>query len=596
MNLPLDSFLQRGFLEYLVLDDRFGITEISPGAARLAEDPSAALIGRNVCDAFPEFIGLEDEMLQVLEGKKSPWSIRNICRSRIPDTPLYVSLSIASYHNDGAQKPVLTVVLEDVSEWMVEIQRRAQTSNDALLLVQTLAASKAYIESVFDAMAEVVIIATMEGMISTVNRATLDLFGYAQHELPGRHLSMLLSGERLPEATAAGLRYSGVELAGKHRTGDMIPLSFSRTPLEAGTDTPGGLIYVGRDLRESKRAEAKIVKLETVNTSLQEALIPHEFPKDIIWSSPAMADVMRGLQKVAGTESTVLIVGETGTGKELVARAIHRSSSRRDRIMITVNCAAMPEGLVESEIFGHEKGAFTGAMQRRLGRFELADGGTLFFDEVGELPLATQATLLRVLQEQAFERVGGSHTVKVNVRVIAATNRDLAVEVEQGRFREDLLFRLNVFPLHVPPLRDRKEDIPLLARHFIQQFARRTNKRVTSVSPSAMESLQHYAWPGNVRELANSIERAMIVCDGSTITQNDFALVDAPAKPAQSQGTFDEVAREHLMRTLQECNGVIEGPRGAAARLGLKPATLRSRMKKLGLQRMGGGFTVSGQE
>jgi formate hydrogenlyase transcriptional activator len=592
MNLPLDSLLQRGFLEYLALDDQLCITELSPGASRFAEDPPAALVGRDVRDAFPEFVGLESEMVEVLQGKHSSWSIRNICRSRTPDRPLYISLSIASRISDGSRKPVLTVFLEDVSEWMLEIQRRAQTSNDAMLLVETLAASKSYIESVFDAMAEVVIIATMEGMISNVNRASLDLFGYAKHELPGRHISMLVPEERLPENLTGNLRYSGVELAGRHRSGDLIPLSFSRTPLEAGTDTPGGLIYVGRDLRESKRAEAQIVKLETVNTSLQEALIPQELPREIIWTSPAMSEVMRGLQKVAGTESTVLVIGETGTGKELIARAIHRNSSRRDRIMITVNCAALPEGLVESEIFGHEKGAFTGAVQRRMGRFELADGGTLFFDEVGELPLPTQATLLRVLQEQAFERVGGTHTVRVNVRVIAATNRDLAEEVGLGRFREDLLFRLNVFPLRVPPLRDRREDIPLLARHFVQLFARRTNKRVTSVSPKAMTILQRYAWPGNVRELANSIERAMIVCDGNTLTENDFALVETPVKPAHGGSTFDEVAREHFLRTLQECGGVIEGPRGAAARLGLKPATLRSRMKRLGLHRISGGFTA----
>jgi len=289
----------------------------------------------------------------------------------------------------------------------------------------------------------------------------------------------------------------------------------------------------------------------------------------------------------------VLIAGETGTGKELIARAIHRRSNRRDKLMITVNCAALPEGLVESEIFGHEKGAFTGAVQRRIGRFELADGGTLFLDEVGELPLATQATLLRVLQEQEFERVGGSHTVRVNVRVIAATNRDLNDEVQEGRFREDLLFRLNVFPLHVPPLRERKEDVPLLARHFIQLFTRRTNKRVTSISPGAMNLLQRYAWPGNVRELANTIERAMIVCDGSTLVEADFALVDTPLKPERNSDTFDDVAREHMLRTLNECSGVIEGPRGAAAKLGLKAATLRSRMKKLGVIRSSGGFEIS---
>jgi formate hydrogenlyase transcriptional activator len=593
MNPPLDSILHRGLLEYLKLDATLSIVELSDGAARLAEDPATALVGHDVRDAFPEFVGVEDELRDVMHGRRTSWSIRNISRTRTAHTPLFVSATITAFHDAAAAHPCLIVVLEDVSDWMVEIQRRTQTSNEALLLVQSLAASKAYIESVFDAMAEVVIIATMEGMISTVNRATVDLFGYAHHELPGRHISILLPDERVPDAGEPGLRYGGVELFGKHRKGELIPLSFSRTPLEPGTDTIGGLIYVGRDLRETKRAEAHISRLETVNTSLQEALVPQEFPDEIVWSSPAMSEVMRGLQKVSGTESTVLIVGETGTGKELIARAIHRGSSRRNGMMITVNCAALPDGLVESEIFGHEKGAFTGAVQRRLGRFELADGGTLFFDEVGELPLATQATLLRVLQEQQFERVGGSHTVHVNVRVIAATNRNLSNEVKQGRFREDLLFRLNVFPINVPPLRERREDVPLLARHFIQLFTRRTNKRVTAVTPGAMAILERYAWPGNVRELANSIERAMIVCDGTTLTESDFALAESSLPGKQARGTFDEVAREHLLQTLEECDGIIEGPKGAAQKLGIKPATLRSRMKKLGLERSRGGFTAA---
>jgi PAS domain S-box-containing protein len=594
MNQRLDTFLQRGRVEHLTLDGQLRITSMSAGAAAFAEDPALARIGNDVRDAFPEFIGIESDLLDVLQDRRAPWSIRNISRTRPDHHQLYVTASVAPHRPSPSAPPELSVVLEDVTEWMTEIQSRVQSANDAHLLVQSLAASKGYIESVFDAMAEVVIITTPEGMISTVNRATLDVFGYTHHELPGRPLSMLLPEEQLPGSGTLPIRYSGTELHGRHRSGERIPLSFSRTPLDTGEEVTGGLIYVGRDLREAKQVEARISRLETVNTSLQEALIPQEFPDEIIWSSPAMGEVMRGLQKVAGTDSTVLIVGETGTGKELIARAIHRQSNRRNGIMITVNCAALPEGLVESEIFGHEKGAFTGALQRRIGRFELADGGTLFLDEVGELPLATQATLLRVLQEQMFERVGGSHTVKVNVRVIAATNRDLNNEVKQGRFREDLLFRLNVFPLFVPPLRERQDDIPALVHHFMRLFKRRTNKHVASVSSGAMKMLQRYSWPGNVRELANSIERAMIVCDGATLGEGDFALADATAQPEHRGGTFDDVAREHLLQTLQECAGVIEGPKGAAAKLGLKPATLRSRMKKLGLKRIGGGFASAG--
>jgi transcriptional regulator with GAF, ATPase, and Fis domain len=284
-------------------------------------------------------------------------------------------------------------------------------------------------------------------------------------------------------------------------------------------------------------------------------------------------------------------MGETGTGKELIAREIHRLSPRKDALLVTVNCAALPAGLVESELFGHEKGSFTGAMQKRVGRFELANGGTVFLDEIGELPLPAQATLLRVLQEQTLERVGGSQAIGVNVRVIAATNRDLQDEVRKGRFREDLLFRLNVFPLPVPPLRERVEDIPLLARHFVQVFARRTNRHVTSIHPDALRALRSYRWPGNVRELANVIERAMIVCEGSVLEVSHLALVEAPRSGDTEVVRFDDVARRHVLQTLEECGGVIEGPEGAAAKLGLKPATLRSRLKKLGISRTRAGFT-----
>ena len=353
-----------------------------------------------------------------------------------------------------------------------------------------------------------------------------------------------------------------------------------------------GIVYLGRDLREQHQARERISSLESRNLSLQEVLTAGQQMSEIIAASPAMRALTSDLSRVAVVDTTVLISGETGTGKELVARAIHRLSQRRDALMVTVNCAALPSGLIESELFGHEKGAFTGALQRRIGRFELANGGTVFLDEVGELPLPAQATLLRVLQEQEFERVGGTQSIKVDVRVIAATNRDLRVEVQKGLFRDDLLFRLNVFPLIIPPLRERKEDIPLLVRHFISHFARRSNKQVSSISREAERLLTRYAWPGNVRELANVIERAMIVARGNTLTEEDFALPDLlPEEPTKAE-TFDDMARAHLLRALEESHGVIEGPNGAAARLGLKPATLRSRLKRLGISRTSGRFAA----
>jgi transcriptional regulator with GAF, ATPase, and Fis domain len=344
-------------------------------------------------------------------------------------------------------------------------------------------------------------------------------------------------------------------------------------------------------LRERKEAEERISKLETVNLSLHRVLTASQETSDIVWSSPLMGKLMRDLAKVAATDTTVLITGETGTGKELVARAIHKLSGRRESLFVVVNCAALPEGLVESELFGHEKGAFTGALQRHIGKFEIADGGTVFLDELAELPLPTQATLLRFLQEQAFERVGGSQTVTVNVRVLSATNRDLTEEVRKGRLREDLLFRLNVFPLDVPPLRDRPEDIPLLADHFIRIFSRRTNKQINGLSRNAVDALRRYSWPGNVRELANVIERAMIVSEGGVLRESDCSLLMMSHSEDDQGIKFDDMARKHLLRTLSECRGIIEGPHGAAAKLGLKPATLRSRLKKLGVQRNGSNFS-----
>jgi formate hydrogenlyase transcriptional activator len=279
----------------------------------------------------------------------------------------------------------------------------------------------------------------------------------------------------------------------------------------------------------------------------------------------------------------VLVLGETGTGKELIARAIHGASGRRERTFVKVNCAAIPTGLLESELFGHERGAFTGAIAQRIGRFELADGGTLFLDEVGDLPLELQPKLLRVLQEHEFERVGGVRTHRVDVRVIAATNRDLATAVADGKFRSDLYYRLDVFPITLPPLRDRRDDIPDLVRHSVQRFARQLNKRIETIPADAMAALTAYDWPGNVRELENAIERAVIVTTGSAL-QIPIAELRHRAQPLSVPVTLEATEREAIVRTLRETNGVLGGPRGAAARLGMKRTTLQSRMRKLGIQ------------
>ncbi len=336
-------------------------------------------------------------------------------------------------------------------------------------------------------------------------------------------------------------------------------------------------------------------RLQRENVYLQEEIRREHNFVEMVGSSPALLAALRRVEQVAPTDSTVLISGETGTGKELIARAIHDRSPRRERPLVKVNCAAISAGLVESELFGHVKGAFTGALERRHGRFELADGGTLLLDEVGELPLETQVKLLRVLQEQEFEPVGSSQSLRVDVRVLAATNRDLAEAVRTGRFRADLYYRLAVLPVEVPPLRARREDIPQLAMFFLARFAKRFGKRVDAMSHGSLERLLAYPWPGNVRELQNVIERAVVLAE-TPILELDRSLLPASApspesdgvpaeSPTESSGSLEDVERRHILATLTAAGWVIEGPQGAARRLELHPNTLRSRMARLGIRR-----------
>lgn len=304
--------------------------------------------------------------------------------------------------------------------------------------------------------------------------------------------------------------------------------------------------------------------------------------RDLIGFSPQFQKVLEEIRLVAVTGAGVLIQGETGTGKELVARAIHETSNRRHKPFVAVNCAAIPATLLESELFGHERGAFTGAVVQKQGRFQMADGGTLFLDEIGDLPLELQPKLLRALQEQQFERVGGNHAVQVDVRVIAATHQNLWQMVQDLRFRADLYYRLNVFPLAIPPLRERKSDIPLLAEHFVQRFARQQGKTITYIPPDAVEMLTNYHWPGNIRELQNCIERSVIRTAGSVLELCKTGFLREECEPAV---TLADVQRLHIIAALRGTNWVIGGPRGAAERLGLPRTTLIARMRKLGIRR-----------
>jgi formate hydrogenlyase transcriptional activator len=306
---------------------------------------------------------------------------------------------------------------------------------------------------------------------------------------------------------------------------------------------------------------------------------------EIVGSSQAIQNILRQVEIVAPADTTVLIQGETGTGKELIARAIHNTSKRKERTFVKLNCAAIPSGLLESELFGHEKGAFTGAIAQKVGRFELADGGTLFLDEIGDIPLELQPKLLRVLQEQEFERLGGTRTLRVNVRLVAATNRDLTRMVADRQFRSDLYYRLNIFPLTLPPLRERREDIPSLVRYFVHQHARRLNRTIESIPAEAMAALTRYPWPGNVRELENFIERSVLLSPGPVLRVAVEDLKTPPDLP-DAATTLADAEREHIRAALNQTNWVIGGPSGAAARLGMKRTTLISRMKKLGITRL----------
>jgi transcriptional regulator with GAF, ATPase, and Fis domain len=308
--------------------------------------------------------------------------------------------------------------------------------------------------------------------------------------------------------------------------------------------------------------------------------------EEIVGTSPALQTVLSRVTKVATADSTVLLTGQTGTGKELVARAIHRRSNRASRAFVSVNCAAIPRELIASELFGHEKGAFTGATQQRLGRFELANGGTLFLDEVGELPAETQIAHLRVLQEHEFERVGGTRPLRADVRVIAATNRDLQAAISDGSFRSDLFYRLHVFPIEIPSLRERKEDIPLLVEYFIDRYARKAGKRITTVDKKTLRLFEAYPWPGNVRELQNVIERSVIVCETATVSVDESWLFhQPPERNAESQLYLSEKVaaqeKEIIEAALQECQGRLSGPSGAAAKLGIARSTLESKIRSL---------------
>jgi PAS domain S-box-containing protein len=436
----------------------------------------------------------------------------------------------------------------------------------------------------------------LESRLITANRAAVRILGLKPEEVAGTVGMSLVpdtpdAQRRAREALASvrrGTDTSGVVLELRRKdNGCPVWVQWWSRPEPNGKYTRTMIV----DITERVLMEQEKARLQQQNLYLQEEIKSvHNF-EEIIGQSPALTAVLNNIRSVAATDSTVLITGETGTGKELIARAVHSSSRRKEKPLIKINCAALPAGLVESELFGHEKGAFTGAIARRVGRFELADGGTLFLDEIGELPADAQAKLLRVLQEREFDRVGGTAPIQVDVRVLAASNRDLLQMVREKTFRDDLYYRLSVFPLLLPPLRDRKGDIPPLALFLVNKFAARIGKRIDGIDQETMRRLIAYPWPGNVRELENVIERAVILAAGPTLEIRADVLpgnVEPPACEAhipEQPATLEATEREHILNVLGQTGWVVQGSRGAAKILGLHPNTLRSRMKKLGICR-----------
>ena len=485
---------------------------------------------------------------------------------------------------------------EPVRDNAGEIVRWYGTSTDIDALKQAeakLREDERALRRITDAIPQTIVVQDPDGIPVYANQAVLDYTGLTMADiLTSDFRSRIFHPadlkrvrEQRQAALARGLPFE-IEQRALRKDGQYRWFLIRYNPFR---DEQGRLVSwyaTGMDLDDRKRAEDRT---RNENVALREEIVRSAMFEEIVGSSDALRTVANQIAKVAPSDSTVLIQGETGAGKELVARAIHNRSRRANRAFIRVNCAAIPQALIASELFGHEKGAFTGALQRRLGRFESADGGTIFLDEIGELPQETQVALLRVLQEREFERVGGNEPIVVDVRVLAATNRDLTAAVRDGVFRADLFYRLNVVPIQVPALRDRRGDIRLLVEYFVERYAQKAGKRIRSISKETLDLFEAYRWPGNIRELQNVIERAVILSDADVFRADPSWLTPAPAEGVVPTGslTADLAQREKAIieDALREAHGVIGGATGAAAKLGLPRQTLESRMRKLGIGR-----------
>ena len=521
-----------------------------------------------------------------------------------PDTELKIAATQGQFEDEGWRvrkdgsrfwASVVISAIRDSNAQLVGFAKVTRDLTERKKSEEAVRRSEAQFRALFEFSPDAIIASDHGGRITGINARVESMFGYARGELIGQSIEVLVPeryrnshpSRRKEYAGAARVRPmgAGLELYGRRKDGSEFPADIMLGPVDMAEGPV--VLSVIRDLTEKREAEEALRKSELQKQYLEEELNTEASFEEIVGESVGLKRVLKLVETVAATDVTVLIQGETGAGKEVFARAIHRLSPRNGHVMVKLNCAAIPAGLLESELFGHERGAFTGAVERKIGRLELAHEGTLFLDEIGDLPLELQPKILRALQEREFERLGSTKPIPVNVRLVAATNRDLAKMVAEGQFRSDLYYRLRVFPIHLPPLRERREDIPLLVRYFVDRHARKLYKKIETIPDDVMRALTRWDWPGNIRELENFIERAVILSKGPALRPplSELEMAEAPAESSSKDMSLEATEREHILRVLRETKGKIGGSDGAAARLGLIRTTLNSKMKKLGIER-----------
>ncbi len=566
----------------IVLTDAVGrITKANAQAERVFGYTREELIGQKIELLIPE------HFRQIHPTHRSEYSAQPQPR------PMGIGLELHGKRKDGSEFPVdimLSPVETSEGRMTVSVVRDI---TDRKRAEEALQRSEQQLRAFFEYSPDGIIVTDFDGKIAQVNAQVEKFFGYDRSELLGQPIEVLVP-ERFrqnhpkhrtdygqqPRIRTMG---AGLELYGRRKDGSEFPIDIMLGPMESATGRV--VLSVIRDLSQKKAAEEALWRSEMEKRYLEEELVTEHAFAEIVGASMGLKRVLKQVETVAPMDASVLITGETGTGKELIARAIHELSLQHNRTFVRLNCSAIPSGLLESELFGHEKGAFTGAIAQKIGRLELAHQGTFFLDEIGDLPLELQPKILRALQEKEFERLGGTRTIPVNFRLVAATNRDLAKLVAERQFRSDLYYRLRVFPINLPPLRERREDIPLLVNYFVTKHSRRMNRQIQTIPTEVMQALKKWYWPGNVRELENFLERAVILTTGRVLRAPLGELEVLEESGDQQDASLEATERQHILRVLREAKGMIGGPKGAATQLGVKRTTLNSKLKKLGIKR-----------